>query len=48
MNWHRLLAAELAVAVPSVLGLVVTVTMLPEIKGKSLKELIEDEVAATS
>jgi MFS family permease len=39
MHWNGLLAAELAAAIVSVLGLVVTVLMLPETKGKSLEEL---------
>jgi len=44
MAWHGLLAAEMAAAIASVLGLVITLTMLPETKGKSLEELsAEDE-----
>ena len=39
MAWHGLLTAELAAAAASVLGLGVTVWMLPETKGKSLEEL---------
>lgn len=47
MNWHGLLAAESMAAFVSVLGLIVTVTMLPETKGRSLEELSEEEFAAT-
>ena len=39
MRWRGLLAAELAAAIVSVLGIVVTVTMLPETKGASLEEI---------
>jgi PHS family inorganic phosphate transporter-like MFS transporter len=40
LHWNGLLAAaEMAAAVVSVLGIVVTVTMLPETKGHSLEEL---------
>ncbi len=39
MAWNGLPAAELGAAVASVLGLAVTVWMLPETKGKSLEEL---------
>ncbi len=39
MAWHGLLTAELAAAAASVLGLVVTLWMLPETKGRSLEEL---------
>jgi nitrate/nitrite transporter NarK len=42
MHWKGLLGAESAAAIASVLGLVVTGTMLPETKGKSLEE-IENE-----
>jgi PHS family inorganic phosphate transporter-like MFS transporter len=41
MHWHGLPAAEGAAAIVSVLGLVVTVFLLPETKGKSLEELSE-------
>jgi MFS family permease len=41
MAWHGLPAAEGAAAVVSVLGLIVTIFMLPETKGKSLEELSE-------
>jgi PHS family inorganic phosphate transporter-like MFS transporter len=39
MAWHGLPAAEGAAAIVSVLGLMVTIFMLPETKGKSLEEL---------
>jgi PHS family inorganic phosphate transporter-like MFS transporter len=39
MHWRGLLAAELTAAVICVLGLVVTVVMLPETKGRSLEEI---------
>jgi PHS family inorganic phosphate transporter-like MFS transporter len=42
LQWKGLLGAESAAAIASVLGLVVTLTMLPETKGKSL-EAIESE-----
>jgi PHS family inorganic phosphate transporter-like MFS transporter len=45
LSWHGLLSAELAAAIVSVLGLGVTIWMLPETKGKSLEEL-SDEPAA--
>jgi MFS family permease len=41
MHWHGLPAAEGAAAVVSVLGLAVTIFLLPETKGKSLEELSE-------
>ena len=43
MHWHGLLAAESAAAIVSVLGIVVTVTMLPETNGRSLEELSADD-----
>jgi MFS family permease len=43
MKWHGLLAAELAAAAVSLVGVVVTLTMLPETKGKTLEELNEGE-----
>ena len=43
MHWHGLLAAESAAAIVSVLGIIVTVTMLPETNGKSLEELSPEE-----
>lgn len=47
MAWNGLFAAEMAAAIVSVLGIVVTVTMLPETKGMSLEELsAEDEGAS--
>jgi PHS family inorganic phosphate transporter-like MFS transporter len=41
MQWRGLPAAEGAAAIVSVLGLLVTVFLLPETKGKSLEELSE-------
>jgi PHS family inorganic phosphate transporter-like MFS transporter len=46
MHWHGLPAAEGAAAIVSILGLIVTVTMLPETKGKSLEELSEEPSTA--
>ena len=46
LAWHGLLAAEGAAAIVSVLGAIVTLTMLPETKGKSLEELSPEEEAA--
>jgi nitrate/nitrite transporter NarK len=42
MHWHGLPAAEGAAAIVSLLGLAVTLLMLPETKGKSLEELSEE------
>ncbi len=42
MHWHGLPAAEGAAAIVSAAGLVMTVLMLPETKGKSLEELSEE------
>lgn len=42
MRWHGLMAAESAAAIVSALGLVTTVLLLPEPKGKSLEELSEE------
>ena len=39
MSWHGLLTAESGAAIASVLGLLVTLVMLPETKGKTLEEL---------
>jgi nitrate/nitrite transporter NarK len=39
MAWRGLLAAQAAVAIVSVLGAIVTLTMLPETSGKRLEEL---------
>ncbi len=44
MRWHGLLAAELAAAVVSVLGLLVTLILLPETKGKSLEEVTGEKM----
>jgi MFS family permease len=42
MHWRGLPAAEGAAAIVSVLGLVTTIFLLPETKGKSLEELSEE------
>ncbi len=39
LNWKGLLGAESAAAIASILGLLVTLTMLPETKGKSLEAI---------
>ena len=39
LHWKGLLGAESAAAIASLLGLIVTLTMLPETKGKSLEEI---------
>ncbi len=39
MQWRGLAAAELAASAASAIGLVATVCLLPETKGKSLEEL---------
>jgi MFS transporter, PHS family, inorganic phosphate transporter len=39
MAWHGLLTAEMGAAIASILGLFVTVRMLPETKGRSLEDL---------
>lgn len=39
MHWRGLFAAESAAAITSAIGLLVTIFMLPETKGKSLEEL---------
>ena len=39
MAWHGLLTSELGAASASVFGLLVTMAMLPETKGRSLEEL---------
>lgn len=41
MHWHGLPAAESVAAAISVLGMIVTLGMLPETKGKSLEELTD-------
>jgi MFS family permease len=45
MSWHGLPAAEGAAAIVSVLGLIVTIFLLPETKGKSLEELSDKPIA---
>jgi hypothetical protein len=47
MRWHGLLAAESGAAIVSVLGLVTTVALLPETKGKSLEELSSESETPT-
>ncbi len=42
MHWHGLTAAEGAAGIVSLLGLIVTIFLLPETKGKSLEELSEE------
>ncbi len=42
MHWHGLLTAESGAAIVSVLGLITTVLLLPETKGKSLEELASE------
>ena len=42
MHWHGLRAAEGAAAMVSIFGLIATVLLLPETKGKSLEELSEE------
>jgi len=42
MHWHGLTAAEGAAAIVSCLGLIVTIVLLPETKGKSLEELSDE------
>ena len=46
LRWHGLLAAESAAAIVSLLGIVVTMTMLPETKGISLEELSPEQARA--
>ncbi len=46
MAWHGLPAAEGAAAIVSLMGLIVTIFLLPETKGKSLEELSEQPTAA--
>ncbi|MEJ0045866.1 MAG: MFS transporter [Rhodospirillales bacterium] len=48
MAWHGLLSAELGAAIASLVGLGVTLTMLPETKGRSLEELSEAPDGLTS
>ena len=47
MAWHGLLSAEMGAAIASILGIVVTLAMLPETKGRTLEEL-SAEPAATA
>jgi len=47
IQWRGLSAAEGAAAIVSVLGLIVTVFLLPETKGKSLEELSEQTSTST-
>jgi len=47
MSWRGLFAPELAAAIVSVLGIVVTLMLLRETKGKSLQELSIDDEADT-
>jgi MFS family permease len=42
MRWHGLLTAESGAAIVSVLGLIATLTLLPETKGKSLEQLASE------
>ncbi len=42
MHWHGLMAAEGTAAIVSCLGLIVTIFLLPETKGKSLEELSDE------
>jgi MFS transporter, PHS family, inorganic phosphate transporter len=42
MHWHGLMAAEGAAAIVSLLGLTVTIFLLPETKGKSLEEISDE------
>ena len=46
MHWHGLPAAEGAAAIVSGVGLVATILLLPETKGKSLEELSEEPATA--
>jgi MFS transporter, PHS family, inorganic phosphate transporter len=39
MRWHRLLSAESAAGIVSAIGVVITIFLLPETKGKSLEEI---------
>ena len=39
MHWHGLFAAELAASIVSLLGIFVTLWLLPETKGRSLEEI---------
>jgi hypothetical protein len=39
LHWKGLLGAESAAAIASIIGVIVTLTMLPETKGKSLEAI---------
>lgn len=45
MNWKHLLGAESAAALVSLLGLGITLALLPETKGRTLEELAPEEAA---
>jgi hypothetical protein len=45
LDWRSLLGAESAAAIASIAGLIVTIWMLPETKGRSLEELSELEAS---
>ena len=47
MHWKQLLAAESVAAIVSLTGLIVTLTLLPETKGKTLEEIAPDSASAT-
>jgi MFS family permease len=46
MAWHGLLSAESGAAIASILGLIVTLLMLPETKGRTLEDLSAVPAAA--
>jgi PHS family inorganic phosphate transporter-like MFS transporter len=48
MHWKQLLAAEFAAAIVSLIGLIVTWSLLPETKGKSLEDIASDSSESTS
>jgi MFS family permease len=45
LGWKGLMGAESAAAIASVAGLIVTATMLPETKGKSLEEIEHESIS---
>ncbi|MBT9331944.1 MFS transporter [Paracidobacterium acidisoli] len=47
LHWKGLLGAESAAAIVSVLGLIVTLTMLPETRGRSLEDISSEPPAWT-